>query len=577
MSAPRQRPREVELRKNSVTKVPSKKSNEKKINILPLILISFLFSTVFLFFENKTYFIHAVEYLFNIRKSAVVYDTYTISFDDDVPEEFKNLMTENLSKVIFNKTPRFKFKDRNGDLEIGMQEKEGSKVVYSQDFIPVGHMYSLTTNLTDDDLKRKSLYMIDGRLKEKIQGQIDVDITVLDGGIDSLLSKLKESDDNIGLLTFDTLDYRVKVIPFNGKYYLDDQDGAVKFKFYSSVKPEDEFIIPVIGIHMGSSGSGVIQNDLLTKLNMSGVVAIARNLAFKMEAVKDDAYAAEFIGDFLADADLTHVSNEVSFVPGCVPTRSMAFCSSPDYIATLKKSGVDIVELTGNHNNDYGAKHSASTIEMYKELGWDYFGGGLNIEDAKKILYKDINGSKIAFLGYNYYDSVLNNPGPLAGASKSGANPYTEEQLKRDIEEAKKNADVVITTFQFQECYSYPDGDVIYPICYKPVSVPDQRGTFKKAIDLGADIVVGTQAHQPQTYEIYKDGMIFYGLGNLFFDQYIWIGTRQGLVLTHYFYDGKYIQTKVVPIYMDRDFKVRLATKEQGDLLLKLLKDARDK
>ena len=76
---------------------------------------------------------------------------------------------------------------------------------------------------------------------------------------------------------------------------------------------------------------------------------------------------------------------------------------------------------------------------------------------------------------------------------------------------------------------------------------------------------------------MYKDGVIFYGLGNLFFDQYIWIGTRQGLVLTHYFYDGKYIQTKVVPIYMDKDFRVRLATKEQSDLLLKLLRDARDK
>ena len=577
MSAPKQKPKETVVRRHTVSRNRFVERKKGKINILGLILLSFIFSMIFLFFENKDHFIHAVEYLFNIGKSAVVYDTFTISFEDDVPEEFKNLMIENLNKVVFNKTPRFKFKDNRGDLVIGMEEKEGSKVVFSQDFIPVGHMYSLTTNLTDDDIKSKNLYMIDGRLKENIQSQINIDITVLDGGIDSLVAKLKESDDNIGLLTFDTLDYRVKIIPFNEKYYLDDQDGAVKFRFYSSVKPEDEFIIPIIGIHMGSSGSGIMQRNLLTKLNMGGVVAIARNLAFKMEAAKENDYAAKYIGDFLADADLTHVSNEVSFVPGCTPTRSMAFCSSPKYIETLKKSGVDIVELTGNHNNDYGAKNSASTIEMYKGLGWDYFGGGLDLEDAGKILYKEINGTRIAFLGYNYYDSMLNNPGPLAGTNKSGANPYSEEKLKRDIEEAKKNADVVITSFQFQECYCYPDGDVIFPPCYKPVAVPDQRGTFKKAIDLGADIVVGTQAHQPQTYELYKDGVIFYGLGNLFFDQYIWIGTRQGLVLTHYFYEGKYIQTKVVPIYMDKDFRVRLATKEQGDLLLKLLKDARDK
>ena len=580
MSAPRKIERDRRIDRKRIKRGNNEsflKSFSIKKSIPYLLLISFLFVIIFLFFSDRKQFLFATRYLFTFGRKSLVYKTYSISFEDDVPEEFKNLMEENLSKVVFEKTPRFKFKEKRGDLVIGMEEKKGSKVILSQDFIPVGHFYSLVTNLTDEELKTKNIYMIDGRLEKNIEGQLGVEITVLDGGIDSLVEKLKESDDNIGLLSFDTLDYRVKIIPFNEKYYLDDQDGAVKFRFYSSLKPEDEFIVSVIGAHIGTSGSGVMRRASLTKLNMGGVVAIARNLAFKMEAVKDDAYAAEHIGDFLADADLTHVSNEASFVPGCTPTRSMAFCSNPRYIDTLKKSGVDIVELTGNHNNDYGATHSASTIEMYKELGWDYFGGGLNLEDAEKILYKEVNGTKIAFIGYNYYDSMLNNQGPLAGASKSGANPYSEKKLKEDIEEGKNKADVVIVSIQFQECYCYPDGDVIYPICYKPLSVPDQRGTFKKAIDLGADIVVGTQAHQPQTYEIYKDGMIFYGLGNLFFDQYIWIGTRQGLVLTHYFYEGKYIQTKVVPIYMDKDFKVRLATKEQGDLLLKLLKDARDK
>jgi poly-gamma-glutamate capsule biosynthesis protein CapA/YwtB (metallophosphatase superfamily) len=42
--------------------------------------------------------------------------------------------------------------------------------------------------------------------------------------------------------------------------------------------------------------------------------------------------------------------------------------------------------------------------------------------------------------------------------------------------------------------------------------------------DLGADVVIGTQAHWPQTIEFYtasdgRDVFIHYGLGNLFFDQ----------------------------------------------------------
>lgn len=542
--------------------------------LLLLVGIAFLLSNLVVFFENKQRYLSFFSNVRSIVRKVVVYDTYTISFDDTVSDTFKELMQENLQDISYGKKNRFKFVNKKGDFVVSSKKEDGTEVIFSKDMIPVGHMYSLLDNLTLESLKGSKVFVLEEDIKGYVKDEYGIDASLVENS-DLLLGELSKDDGNIGLVSFGDLDSRIKIIPFDGKYYLDDREGSLKRNLYASVDQEDRFILGVIEHNLNKSGAVSFDREKLAKINMSGVVAIARNLAFKMEAAGDNAYPAEFIGDFLADADLTHVSNEVSFVEGCVPTRSMAFCSSPKYIETLKKSGVDIVELTGNHNNDYGAKHSASTIEMYKELGWDYFGGGLNIEDAQKILYKEVNGSKLAFVGYNYYDAILNNAGPLAGENKSGANAYSEEKMKRDIAEAKKNADVVIVSFQFQECYSYPDGDVIYPICYKPVGVPDQEGTFKKAIDFGANIVVGTQAHQPQTFELYGDGVIFYGLGNLFFDQYLWIGTRQGLVLTHYAYEGKYIQTKVVPIYMDKDFKVRLATKEQGDLLLKLLKEAR--
>jgi poly-gamma-glutamate synthesis protein (capsule biosynthesis protein) len=241
----------------------------------------------------------------------------------------------------------------------------------------------------------------------------------------------------------------------------------------------------------------------------------------------------------------------------------------------LQLSGVDIVELTGNHNNDFGAQYSAASIQMYEEAGMRYFGGGLNDEDASEILYENVNNSTIAFLGYNYYDSIYPSVA-IASEIRSGANYYSEEKLERDIKKAKEKADIIIVTFQFQECWSYPESDVIYPVCYRPLESPDQKKVFRMAIDLGADIVVGSQAHQPQTYELYEDGIIFYGTGNLFFDQYMWIGTRQGMVLSHYIYDGVHIQSKITPIYTDRDLKPSIATQEQAELLMKLLKDARD-
>lgn len=573
MSAPR-------YRRYKPERVKVKKDKKKSIKtpwikrVFLLLLLSFILTNIFLLFEDRQGYIGVLNYVRSIGRRVVIYDTYTISFDDTVSDSFKDLMKENLGNIALGKKRRFLFTEKKADFIISSKKDNEKEVIFSKDLIPVGHMYSLLTDITLDSLKEKRVLVLDSDIKEYIKEEYGLEVVLIDSK-EGFVEEIGKDDSNIGLISFNDLDHRMKVIPLDGKYYLDNSEGSLKINLYSSVNEEDRFILSVIQHNMNKSGDVSFDKSKLAKINMSGVVAIARNLAFKMESARDDAYAAEFIGDFLADADLTHISNESSFVPGCKPTRSMAFCSHPKYIETLKKSGVDIVELTGNHNNDYGAKNSASSIEMYKELGWDYFGGGLNKDDAEKILYKEVNGSKMAFVGYNYYDAMLNNWGPLAKDNSSGANAYSEEKLKRDVEEAKKNADIVIVTFQFQECYSYPDGDVIYPICYKPLAVPDQKGTFRKAIDLGADIVVGTQAHQPQTFELYNDGVIFYGLGNLYFDQIVWIGTRQGLVLTHYLYEGKHIQTKLTPIYQDKDFKVRLATKEQGDLLLKLLRNAR--
>jgi poly-gamma-glutamate synthesis protein (capsule biosynthesis protein) len=317
-----------------------------------------------------------------------------------------------------------------------------------------------------------------------------------------------------------------------------------------------------------------VEQDLLAKVNMTGVTAISRVLAKKVDASGDYEYPAEYIGDFLADADLTHTSNEVSFVDGCAVYSGMRFCSNPEYMAALLKSGIDVVELTGNHNNDFGATYSASSIDMYVDAGIRYFGGGLDTEDAAEILYEEVEGTTIAFIGYNYYDTMLGT-GAIASDSRSGANSYSVSKMESNIAEAKENADIVIVDFQFQECWSYPDTNRIYPVCYEPLSSPDQKGVFRMAVDFGADIVVGTQAHQPQTFELYDDGVIFYGLGNLYFDQTNWIGTRQGMVLTHYFYSGEYIQTKITPIYMNDNLQPEFATEAQGDLLMELLKDAR--
>ena len=88
-------------------------------------------------------------------------------------------------------------------------------------------------------------------------------------------------------------------------------------------------------------------------------------------------------------------------------------------------------------------------------------------------------------------------------------------------------------------------------------------------------MVVGTSAHQPQTYEIYNGSPIYYGLGNLYFDQDRWPGTERGIILTHYFLAGKLLQTKLTPTVYDGDYQTRTMTSEEASYLLGRLKAAR--
>jgi poly-gamma-glutamate synthesis protein (capsule biosynthesis protein) len=303
---------------------------------------------------------------------------------------------------------------------------------------------------------------------------------------------------------------------------------------------------------------------------MTGVTAITRRMLRKYNEIKDPSYFGKNIGNFLADADLTHVSNEVSFKAGCTYNNTL-FCAHPDTIQTLKDSGVDVVELTGNHNNDVGSDANTETINTYKSLGWGVFGGGINTAEAAKPFTVDQKGTKLAFFGYNYPDSP--NGGAIAGANRAGANSFDFERIKTDIENAKTAGQYVVVDIQFWECYAYPEGYVEFPECDGPIT--NQREVFRKVVDLGANMVVGSSAHQPQTYEIYNDSPIYYGLGNLYFEQIEWPGTERGIVLTHYFSAGKLVQTKLTPTEYDENLQVGLMSDADAVKLLSRLDVAR--
>lgn len=426
-------------------------------------------------------------------------------------------------------------------------------------YVPVSSFYSPRLSLTKTDLSNVAVYL-PSTTDPKIRSGLANALGMKAEQFKSLSTPFDQLPAGaVAFISLDTLTPNMRLLSFEGAYYLDSfQTGAV---FRQAV-----FGDTLTGLKLNSFPA----KDEVMKVNMTGVTALTRLMIKKLASVKDAAYFGQLIAPFLKQADIVHVSNEVSFNPSCSYSDT-SFCAPPAMIDALKAIGVNLVELTGNHNNDQGNLNNTDTIKLYQQLGWHTFGGGLNTIEAAKPYIADIKGTKVAFVGYNAADGP--NSGAIASASTAGGNSYSADRARQDIAAAKQVANFVIVDMQFAECQAYPEGFTEYPICDQPI--PNQANVFRGLIDMGADMVIGTQAHQPQTYELYKGKPIYYGLGNLYFEQVQWPGTERGIILSHYFVGGKLLQTRLSPTIYDRNMQTHLMSDGDAVKFLSRLIDAR--
>jgi hypothetical protein len=293
----------------------------------------------------------------------------------------------------------------------------------------------------------------------------------------------------------------------------------------------------------------------LTTVIMTGVTALVRATALTME-IKGTTYPGERIRDLMREADITHVSNEIPFFTGCTYPKgnqvALVFCSDPKYIDLITDIGADVIELTGNHFADRGSAGMRETIEIYKDKGLPYFGGGLDLQDSLKPALFEVNGNRIAFVGCNKPDIGRF---PTATDFQPGAAPCNFPILTRQINALKAQGYIVISTFQWNESYdSRPS--------------PQQMDDFRLMADSGASIVSGSQAHYAQMMEFYNDTFIHYGLGNLFFDQMgdqDWMppGIRREFFDRYVIYDGKLISVELITAMLEDYARPRVMTEQE--------------
>ena len=362
------------------------------------------------------------------------------------------------------------------------------------------------------------------------------------------------------ILPFEKLVPRWKVIRIDGRSPYDRNLDASAYGLAFPVTLEGdawagnrftERFGPVDGTSMTNRDPGK-----LTVLVMTGVSALVRGTAWFMQQ-KGLLYPGRDIRDWLLAADLTHVSNEVSFDPQC-PTPdpndpTLSFCSNPQNIQLLEDVGVDIIEMTGNHLNDFGWEWVNYTIEMYKARGWLYFGAGPDQEQARKPLLVTDHGNRLAFIGCN----IAGPPADWATVSTAGTTNcgYPDlDAVETEIRGLVSEGYLVIFTVQYYESYD-------------PTPLPIHYTDFRRLSDAGAVIVSGSQAHLPQAMELRGGGFIHYGLGNLFFDQMDtpWPDTRNEFIDHHVFYDGRYLGVDLLTATLEDYVKPRPMTAQERE------------
>ncbi len=345
-----------------------------------------------------------------------------------------------------------------------------------------------------------------------------------------LLDSLWANRPSWTLTPFDELVPELKVLKVDGQSPIDRHFDAETYPISVpiGISGDDSAVSGFLELWDGPESNR--DPDRITRVAMSGVTALGRATAYQME-IRGVTAPGEVVGPVLRDADIAHISHEVSFSAECPypnPIGDPIFCASDKYLELLTSIGTDVVELTGNHLNDWGPENTARSVDLYEEAGMQTFGGGRNLTEANQPALFEHNGNKIALVGCN----PSGPPNAWATDYRAGSLPCDFDAFYNQIRELRDSGYAVIATLQYAEFYHYAPTN-------------QQRLDFRSVVDAGATAVSGSQGHHAQGFDLYQNSFIHYGLGNLFFDQMDMLGTRQSFIDNYVFYNGELISVEL--------------------------------
>lgn len=219
-------------------------------------------------------------------------------------------------------------------------------------------------------------------------------------------------------------------------------------------------------------------------------------------------------------------------------------------IQTLEKLLCKTVNLANNHIFDYGSEGLSNTQQLLKD--YIQVGAGNSYSEAIKLKKIKLGNALIGLLSFGEAEfGVIDS----SCKNSSGFAWIDDPFLPSYILEAKKIVDILIIQV-------HAGIENIF------IPLPEWRSKYKSLASLGADVVIGHHPHVIQSYEKIGNSLIFYSLGNLYFDTQLEnIETSVGYGLSLLINNKKISNFNLYPIRAQKNL-LRLATKEESDSLI---------
>ena len=235
----------------------------------------------------------------------------------------------------------------------------------------------------------------------------------------------------------------------------------------------------------------------------------------------------------MQEADLAYGNMEFSLNDRPELQRPFYNFRAPrDFRWELARTGINLVSQANNHALDFGPEGLKECLQALDQANITHAGAGTTLAEAHAPGTLELAGHKtrVALLSYMRYWTAKYRSKDASAPSLATIDPAVilvakdgkveavegpqeadVKTMEDDIVLARRHADLLLVSLH--------NHDVTHHRAYgiQDTTPPNEEIMFRRAVEAGADFVLGTGPHVLRGIEIYKGRPIFYSLGDFIY------------------------------------------------------------